>query len=136
MKNVLVNWLGSKLGPVRFFSEEEWLRMTPKERLWITYKHHLSMINAGEGEFNVFEQLIAGILAVIAFFKIMGFPDWTFWLVPPAYIGLKGLKWKLGNWKDKKDFNALDVEIANRRNKFIREFRDYTTIHKLNGGVK
>lgn len=129
--NKVLKTISLKLKPPRFFSESEWNDFNDKERTWLTYKHHLYLISVGESELNTYEQVIGGILAIIAFFKIMGLPEWSYVAVPPLYLFLKYLKWHLGNWKDIKDFNALDAEPSNRRNKVFREIRS-----NRNGGEK
>jgi hypothetical protein len=135
LKNKLVNWIGSRLKPVRFFSDKEWSKMTSKEKLFITYKHHLFIIGCGESEVNVFEQLIMGMVPLATLLIVSGLGNYVF-LVPILYIGLKGIKWKLGNWKDKKDFNALDCEIGNRRNKAMRKLMGYSQVFGDNNELK
>jgi len=129
-KERFFNFVASKLKPVRFFTEAEWALMSSKEKMWVTYKHILYLVGSGESEINVYEQLVSGMVPWITLAIVSEYGNiWGFIVV--IYLALKYIKFRLGDWKDKKDFNALDTEIGNRRNKLVREFRNYTLLPKV-----
>ena len=114
--------------PPRFWKKSEWKLMSTKERVWITWKHHMNLKSSGSGEFDqittpVKEIILYGSVIFLAAEK-MGIPPAV---VFPGVIGLWILnwlfQWALGNYLDKKDMLALSAEIGNRRNKVFRELR-------------
>ncbi len=118
--------IGSKLKPVRFFSQEEWNNLTPKEKVWITNKHHKFLRDIGDGEVNFFQGILYQIFGFMAFIKIMEYPEWIIYLFPLGWIIINYIQWWFGNFMDKYDLPAFNTEIVNRRNMVFREIRDPT----------
>jgi hypothetical protein len=123
----LTNFLDEKVikkRKPRLWKEKEWAELTPKERIWIFYKHHWTMKNIGSGEVdqitNPVKELIlyGGILIIL-------FKDPVLVVIGAVcyVVGNTFLQWYIGTWKDKKDLIALEQEISNRRNLVFREMR-------------
>lgn len=123
---------------VRFWEEKEWRQRTPKERIWIWYKHHWKMKNEGSSEVDQITDpikevvLYGGIITLTlnSFLLAQGISVNFIELTNLVYLGamvlwliLFGVQWWIGNWKDKQDFIALNMELENRRNKVFREMR-------------
>lgn len=123
------NWFSLKINKPRLWTEKEWKNLIAKEKIWIWYKHHWMLMGEGNAELDnllFFMQgeflMMMGIWAT--FVKVWGFPDWTILFPVALTLFNKFLQWKIGNWKDKKDLIALQKEIGNKRDRFIREVRN------------
>jgi hypothetical protein len=113
----------------RFWTDEEWSRLNDKEKAWIWYKHHWTLIAQGNAEvdnilFFTQGQFLTLFGMWIVVMKEFNLPGYTLPLPFVWFIANKYIMWKIGNWKDKKDLIALENELSNKRNKFCRELRE------------
>lgn len=122
----------------RFWTKAEWEILNPKEKLWIYYKHIWFLKNSGSAEVDIFtnplkEVIFYGgiILANIQIYMLL-YNIQIDMIVVSFLIVIMGfclyitnfyLQFRVGNWKDDKDFIALESEIPNKRVIAFREIR-------------
>ena len=134
----IAHFLAKYINRPRFWTEKEWDILNPKEKLFIYYKHIWFLKNSGTGEVDIVTNplkdtifyggiLLANIQMAMLIYNIK--IDMIIVLSLIAYAGLYlyllnfYLQFKLGNWKDKRDFIALESEIPNKRVTAFREIR-------------
>ena len=111
--------------PVRFWTEEEWVQYTAKEKLWLKYKEFWMYVSQGNAEvdnilFFIQGQFVTMFIAWGVAMEVYKLPWWTF-PVPFAFVIInKSAQYWIGRWKDKKDLIALETEHSNRRNILFR----------------
>ena len=139
-KNIdnLINRISSIIKIPRLWTNEEWMKLSSLEKLFIWYKQILYIKGVGSSEVdqvsNPIKDLIlyGGIIlsnVSIAFlylgielnyFTIIGFVSVScliFWIINFVF------QMRIGNWKDSHDLIALENEIGNKRDKFCRDIR-------------
>jgi len=109
----------------RFWTKIEWSHLTDKEKLWIWYKHHWLMIGQGNTEvdnllFFIQGQFLTLMAAWLAMMAAWSLPAWTIFLPLIFFLFNKWVMWKIGNWKDIKDFITLETQLNNKRNQWYR----------------
>jgi len=124
-----VNWFSGKIYKPRLWTDQEWHKLTPKEKCWIWYKHHFHMIGIGNGEldnvlFFLRGEFITQASITVLLVKSFGLPDWCYLVYPVFFFAYKYVQWWIGNQIDARDLIALDKEIENKRNFVFREIRD------------
>lgn len=124
----LSDWAAGRLGPPRLWTEDEWHKLTSKEKIWITYKHTFHMIGIGNGELdNVLFFLRGEFLTQAGMASLLvlnlGLPSWCYFIYPLFYFIYKYVQWWIGNRIDAADLIALDSEINNKRSIAFRELR-------------
>ena len=128
-----VDWIVKRIKPVRFWSEKEWNNLTPKEKIWIWYKHHWTMKNTGSGEVDQIINPIKEVLLYGGILLIITNDPVLVTILAICYVIVNTLlQWFMGNWMDKKDLIALGQEISNRRNNVFREMRNGKLNYKYN----
>jgi hypothetical protein len=136
LKQKIFAGIAAKLPPVRFFSVKEWSKMTDKEKIFMTYKHHYSLKMQGDSEIGLIEALVTQFVLVATVLKVFE-QSWLIVFAPPLLLMMWFLKWKIGDYKDKRDLIALETEFGTRRNRRFREFKMFMDKQiKLKKGAK
>ncbi len=130
-----LKWFASKIYTPRLWTEEEWIKLTSKEQVWIWYKHHDNLMSTGNGELDKILPFLKGeFLTTAGIFTVisiqLGLPTWTYFLYPILYVSYKIFQWYIGDQIDKRDLIALSSEIGSRRTIAFREIRNNTNKEK------
>jgi len=138
LENLILWFVKKFVSRIRLWDQKEWDGLTPKEKLFIWYKHHWGLKNQGSGEVDqvtapIKEAILYGGIIILVFERILetvGIQTNVFTLMTIVAVscGILWLinftvQWMLGDWMDRKDLIALKEEIVNRRNLVFREIR-------------
>ena len=131
VNNAVLKPLANRTKPPRFFSQEEWNAFNDKEKLWIKYKHFWVMKSQGDTEISVIEGIIYLGVGAATFLNYWNLSMELMYFFPVWLAGSWWLKYKFGDYKDRKDLIALESEVSNRRNKVFREIREMNGHNKV-----
>lgn len=132
-----IDWFADNIAKrVRFWSDKEWSKLNSKERIWMWYKHHWFIKNAGSTELDIVTNplkeivLYSGVIitTITTFIIATGIEVNQYFVVAGVLTGLTILwiinwifQWYIGEWKDKKDLISLENETGNKRQKIYRK---------------
>lgn len=119
----LLKPLAARTKPVRFFNKKEWDKFNDKEKIWISYKHYWMLKGQGDAEISIIEAIVIQLITWATVIQIWKLPLEIMILAPFILLFSWWIKYRFGNYKDKKDLIALETELGNRRNKVFRELR-------------
>jgi len=121
--NRIFRTIGNLTSPPRFFSKKEWGKFNDKEKIWITYKHYWMLKGQGDAEISVVEAIVMQFITWATLIMLWKLPIEIMFVSPFVLAFSWWLKFLFGDYKDKKDLIALEMELGNRRNKVFRELR-------------
>jgi len=123
-----IEWGSKKVYIPRLWTQQEWNKLSPKEKMWLWYKHHDTLMSTGNGELDKLLPFLKGeFLTTAGIFTVisiqLGLPTWMYFLYPILYVAYKLFQWFIGDMIDKQDLIALSSEISNKRQIAFRVLR-------------
>ena len=125
----------------RLWEKKEWDSISPREKIWVWYKHHLYIKGLGSAEVDQVttptkEIILYGSVIILAVERLYAIANISVSAEQLIYtvgtvcvllwVGNTVIQWVIGNQLDNLDLPAWDCEISNRRNKVFREIRKTT----------